>query len=207
MISSMKSIVISTLVLVLLIAGCAEEAQMEDKLEQDMTQQEMEKVMEEKMKDMEEKMEDIVAEKEDGWRNAILIDVTTNEPFKISDFKGTPILLESFAVWCPTCRKQQEQIQELHEELGDSFISISINTDPNEDADKVQEYLDRYEFGWRYALSPIENTQLLIDEFGVAVVNAPSAPVVLICEDQTARLMPRGLKRPEELSREMAKGC
>ncbi|PIN92559.1 hypothetical protein COU56_04225, partial [Candidatus Pacearchaeota archaeon CG10_big_fil_rev_8_21_14_0_10_31_9] len=37
------------------------------------------------------------------WMNTELNDISTGETFKISDFEGKPVLLESFAVWCPTC--------------------------------------------------------------------------------------------------------
>jgi len=42
-----------------------------------------------------------------AWMEIELVDVATGETFKISDFKGNPILLESFAVWCPTCLAQR----------------------------------------------------------------------------------------------------
>ena len=35
------------------------------------------------------------------WRDIPLRDAVTGETFRITDFRGTPILLESFAVWCP----------------------------------------------------------------------------------------------------------
>ena len=141
-----------------------------------------------------------------NWRDIQLTDVTTGEAFKISDFKGKPILLESFAVWCPTCLQQQRQIKRLSEE-GDTSIHISLDTDPNEDEIIVREHAQKNGFEWRFAVSPVDLTKSLIDEFGVGVVNAPRAPVVLICEDQSARLLKGGVKSPSELKAEIAKGC
>ena len=137
------------------------------------------------------------------WREYELTDINTGETFKISDFKGTPVLLESFAVWCPTCTKQQQEVKKLHDELGDSFISISIDTDPNENANKILEHTQRNGFDWRYAISPSELTQTLIDEFGVIFINAPQAPIVLIDKDQNARILKRGVKSSEELKSEL----
>ncbi len=155
-------------------------------------------------KQIEEKTSKVL---EGDWKDVSLTDVSTKETFKISDFKGKPILLESFAVWCPTCRKQQEKIKQLHEELGSSVISISLDTDPNEEESQVIEHQNRYGFDWLFAVSPVEVTQALIDEFSISVVNAPSAPVILICEDQSARLLKRGIKSAEELKQEIDKGC
>ncbi|MBI2043731.1 redoxin family protein [Candidatus Pacearchaeota archaeon] len=117
------------------------------------------------------------------WINAELKDVRTGENFKISDFNGKKVLLESFAVWCPTCTKQQIEIKKLHSEVGDSIVSISLDMDPNEDESKILKHIEENGFEWYYAVSPIEMTQLLIDEFGNSIINAPSAPMVLICEN------------------------
>jgi thiol-disulfide isomerase/thioredoxin len=47
-----------------------------------------------------------------AWMDIVeLTDVATGQTFKLSDFKGKPVLLESFAVWCPTCLRQQETLQ------------------------------------------------------------------------------------------------
>ena len=68
-----------------------------------------------------------------AWLATELTDVSTGETFTIAEFAGTPVLLESFAVWCPICTNQQKQVRALHEEVGDDVISIALNTDPNED--------------------------------------------------------------------------
>lgn len=144
---------------------------------------------------------------EGDWRDVELTDVLTGENFKISDFKGKPILLESFAVWCPTCRKQQEKIKELHEEVGDAVVSVSFDTDPNEEESQVIGHANKHGFDWRFVVSPPSVTKALIDEFSISVVNAPGAPVVLICEDQSARFLGRGVKSANELKQEIEAGC
>ncbi|MBR9675391.1 redoxin family protein [Candidatus Woesearchaeota archaeon] len=141
------------------------------------------------------------------WKNALLKDVNTGEEFRINDFKGKLILLESFAVWCPTCTRQQKEIKEFHESVGDDIISISLDTDPNEDEERVLQHATSNGFGWYYAISPREVTQSLVDEFGVSFVNAPLAPVLLICEDQSARLLRSGVKNADALKEEVEKGC
>ncbi|MBW2995383.1 redoxin family protein [Candidatus Woesearchaeota archaeon] len=170
-----------------------------------MTEQQMqEKAMEERQV-IEEMTKDMPAVSD--WVDIELTDVSTGETFRISDFKGKPVLLESFSVWCPTCKKQQDKIKELHEEVGDSVVSISLDTDPNEDEAKVRGHATRYDFDWYFAVSPVELTKALIDDFGIGVVNAPSAPIVLICADQSARMLPRGVKDADELKTEIGRGC
>ncbi len=137
------------------------------------------------------------------WLSTPLTDIATNQQFTLDQF-NTPILLESFAVWCPTCTKQQNIIKDLHEIVGDTVTSISLDTDPNEDTAIVQNHINQHGFDWYYAISPPELTQSLIDQFGINVVNAPRAPIVLICPDHSARLLKNGLKSVEELQQEIA---
>ena len=142
-----------------------------------------------------------------AWMEIELTDVATGETFKISDFKGKPILLESFAVWCPTCLAQQKEMKKVKQIEGENIIHISLDTDPNEDENKVGEHIRRNELDWYFAVSPVELTQALIDEFGLSFVSAPRAPVVLICEDQSTRFLRSGVKSAEELISEIQKGC
>ncbi|WP_406656383.1 redoxin family protein [Methanolobus sp. ZRKC2] len=143
----------------------------------------------------------------EDWRDTELTDVETGETFRISDFEGTPVLVESFAVWCPTCLEQQKEVQKLESSEGDAIIHISLDTDPNEDQEQVREHLSRNGFEWYFAIAPPEMTRDMIDEFGQEVVVAPSAPVVLVCENQSARLLPSGVKTAEQLKEEVEKGC
>jgi thiol-disulfide isomerase/thioredoxin len=141
------------------------------------------------------------------WQNVELREVTSLETFKINDFEGMKVLVESFAVWCPTCTRQQKNIEELHRELGNSIVTISLDTDPNEEESVVRDHVQANGFKGMYAVAPKVLTKALIDKFGVGVVNAPSAPVILVCENGNSRLMDRGLKSVEELKEEIAKGC
>ncbi len=142
-----------------------------------------------------------------AWMDIELTDVATGEKFKISDFKGKPILLESFAVWCPTCLAQQRQVAQVKERAGDAIVHISLDTDPNEDEARIKEHIERNGLDWYFAVSPIELTQALIDDFGLQMVNAPGAPVVLICEDQSTRFLRSGVKSADDLLSEIEKGC
>lgn len=134
--------------------------------------------------------------------NTELKDIRTGENFKISDFSDKPVLLESFAVWCPTCTFQQREIKKLHEEIGDSVVSISLDTDPNEDEARILQHISSNNFEWYYAISPVDLTRSLIDEFGIGIVNAPSAPVILICNNE-ARKLDSGVKSSGELKEEV----
>ena len=141
------------------------------------------------------------------WKDIPLADVQTGETYSISDFSGKPVLIESFAVWCPLCTRQQHSIKQLHDDVGDAVISVSLNTDPNEDSDLVKNHAKSNGFDWKYSISPVKLTRALIDEFGSSVVNAPSVPVILVCPDQSSRLLARGVKSADELKTQIGLGC
>ena len=71
--------------------------------------------------------------------------------------------------------------------------------------DKVAAHIARHGFDWRYAVAPAELILALKEEFGVGILNAPSAPMVLICGDQSVReMLKRGVKRPNFLHEQVA---
>ena len=142
------------------------------------------------------------------WRDYELVDTRTGETFRVCEFEGKPVLLETFAVWCPTCLKQQQEVKKMVAEGGKGVIHISLDVDPNEDEEIVRNHMESNGFKWYSAVAPPEMTQDLIDEFGITVVNAPAAPVILVCEDQSARLLEqRGVKPVALLEEEIEKGC
>jgi thiol-disulfide isomerase/thioredoxin len=146
---------------------------------------------------------DKTASQSSDWRDISLRDIRTGRTFTISDFKGKPVIMETFAVWCPTCAKQQREIRKLHSEIGNEFVSITIDIDPNENEEKVKEYLKENGFDWLYAVAPPELTRLLVNRFGTVIANAPSAPVLLINKDGNAKLLERGVKSSEKLKSEI----
>ncbi|RMD65991.1 TlpA family protein disulfide reductase [Candidatus Pacearchaeota archaeon] len=137
---------------------------------------------------------------ETDWARATFHNALTGEEFKIADFKGKTILVESFAVWCPTCKRQQEEIKALHEKLQDqNLVSISLDLDENEDEAKIVSHAQSNGFNWIFARSPNENSRFFIAEFGTDFAAAPFAPVVLVCPDGSYAMLKRGLKLESEL--------
>ena len=142
-----------------------------------------------------------------SWQDTELTDVTTGESFKISDFRGKKVLVESFGVWCPVCLAQQKETAKLKDMVGEDVVLVSVDTDPNEDAAIVKNHAAENNLDWYFAVGGATFTQSLIDEFGLTVVNAPAAPVVLVCEDGATRYLSSGVKPAESLNEEIEKGC
>ena len=134
------------------------------------------------------------------WRAVELTDVTTSETFSIEGFAGRPVLVEFFAVWCPVCTSQQEEMGALVDRT-DDLVAVSLNVDPNEDAEQVSEHASEHGFDWHYAVAPSSMTRALVEEFGTVVTNAPAAPVVTVCPGGGASLVEgRGVKSADDLA-------
>ncbi|PSG99071.1 MAG: hypothetical protein BRC29_02995 [Nanohaloarchaea archaeon SW_7_43_1] len=137
------------------------------------------------------------------WKQVELEDVRSGETYTVAELEK-PVLIETFAVWCTTCTKQQKETQEFHSKS--EVTSVSLNVDPEEDRENIQEHLNRHGFDWRYSISPTSLTRSLISDHGRVMVNPPSAPMVLVCKDGERKL-PTGVKPVSKLHEEVEKGC
>jgi hypothetical protein len=135
------------------------------------------------------------------WFGIEMTDVSTGETFTINDYAGNVILLETMAVWCPNCIFQQHEVTKLHESLGypDDFVSISLDTDLNEDEELLKAYVEEWGFDWHFAVSPRQVTHDLGNLYSAQYVNPPLAPMMIIDRDGTIEHLPYGIKDVDTL--------
>jgi len=136
-----------------------------------------------------------------AWQDFELTDIE-GKTFTISELEK-PLLFETFAVWCPACKIQQDHGKAAHKLV--EFTSVTVDIDPNEDEELVREYVEKFKFGGSYVIAPREFTEMLLDEFGFGIVSAPSVPVVLVCDD-SYRFLKRGIKDADDLA-EAVRSC
>ncbi|MFB6218055.1 MAG: TlpA family protein disulfide reductase [Halobacteriaceae archaeon] len=122
-----------------------------------------------------------------AWLTAELTDVTTGKTFTVAGLaEQKPVLLETFAVWCPVCTNQQSAIQRFRQEHPDIAFPVSLNVDPNEDRQKVRDHVNQNGFDWRYAVAPPQVSASLQASFGSSMLNPPSAPMAVVCSASAA---------------------
>jgi len=136
-----------------------------------------------------------------AWYSVQLTDVNTGESFTINDLKGRVILVETMAVWCSNCLRQQKQVKALHESLGerDDFVSLGIDIDQNEDADKLQSFIASNGFDWLYVVAPAEVSREIASLYGAQFLSPPSTPMLIIDRKGVAHPLPFGIKSAEDL--------
>jgi hypothetical protein len=136
-----------------------------------------------------------------AWFNAELVDVRSGESFHIADFESKVVLVETMAIWCSSCLRQQQQVKALHALLGerDDFISLGLDIDPNEEAKMLKNYTEQNYFDWMYAISPAEVSRELGQLYGAQYLNPPSTPMLIIDRHGEAHMLPFGIKSTEDL--------
>lgn len=136
-----------------------------------------------------------------AWFSAALTDARTGETFTIAGFKGKVVLVETMAVWCSNCLKQQAQVKALHEQLGmrDDFVSLGLDIDPNEEAAQLKAFIESNGFDWMYAVAPAEVSAEISSLYGAQFLNPPSTPMLIVDRNGKAHPLPFGIKSAADL--------
>jgi thiol-disulfide isomerase/thioredoxin len=135
-----------------------------------------------------------------AWATTELTDVATGETFRLADLAGRTVILETMAIWCTNCLRQQGHVYEALEQLDpDRVAYVLIDVDPNETPAALAQYRDRNGFTGIYAVADRDLARALAAEFGDQVLNPPSTPMIVIGSDGRVTLTPFGQKSPDEI--------
>lgn len=136
------------------------------------------------------------------WLSTVLTNVRSGEVFTIQDYLGKVVLVETLAMWCSNCKKQQIQVQALHTALGEmgaDLVSIGLDIDSNEVAADLKEYTEVNGFDWVYTIAPVEVTREIGQLYGDQFLNPPSTPILIIDRQGQVHPLPFGIKSAEDL--------
>lgn len=140
----------------------------------------------------------------DLWRTAELRDVRNSETLRINDLTGRLVVIEPMAIWCTTCRLQQNEARDALANLDrEDIVYISLDVDPNETQSDLARYADEHGYGWYFVVASREVARSLAATFGDQVLSPPSTPKVLIAPDGQAEVN-FGIKRAAELEADFA---
>ncbi len=139
------------------------------------------------------------------WFSISLTDAQTGETFTMNDFAGKVVLLETIAMWCPTCLFQANEVRKLHKLLDNpvDLISVSLDVDLNEDQASLQEYVQEYSFEWRFAVAPLLVDRALGNLYNAEYLNPPLSPMLIIDRDGNVHQLDYGLKEAETLKKDL----
>jgi len=70
----------------------------------------------------------------------------------LKELRGKVVLVNFWATWCPPCRSEMPDLDALYKQFRDQgFLVLAIS---DEDAGKVQEYIDQYHYSYPILLDP-----------------------------------------------------
>lgn len=90
-------------------------------------------------------------------------------------------------------------IKDTLADLGDDVVMISIDGDPNENADLLRRYADQLGLEWRFAVAPPEVMASLADEYGNQYLFPPSEPMVVVSPSGEPAPLDHGRKDADTL--------
>lgn len=136
-----------------------------------------------------------------AWFTIPLTDATSGETFTISDYKGKVVLVETLAMWCSNCLRQQKQVAVLHDLVGDNpdFVSVGMGIDTNENIEDLKGYIASNGFDWVYTVATPDVAREIGNLYGNQYLNPPSTPMLIIDRQGEVHLLPFGVKSAEEL--------
>ncbi|MBA2720124.1 MAG: redoxin domain-containing protein [Chloroflexi bacterium] len=137
------------------------------------------------------------------WATATLTNVTTGEPFRITDIvaSGKVVFVETMAIWCSNCRTQQIEATVAFKELDPERVEwVAIDVESSETAEALARYREQNKFPFSYAIADAGFARALVADFGETVLSPPSVNVIVIGTDGRITAL-RGHKSAEELRR------
>jgi len=137
------------------------------------------------------------------WFSTSFANASDGKAFKIDDFKGKVVLVETMAVWCTNCKMQQDQIKSLHEAMGmpKNLVTVSLDVDSKESNDILKAYVAKNGFDWMYAVAPVDVSREISKLYGEQFLNPTATPMLIIDRKGVAHPLPFGIKSTDDLKK------
>jgi cytochrome oxidase Cu insertion factor (SCO1/SenC/PrrC family) len=137
------------------------------------------------------------------WFSVELTDAQTGQTFTMNDYAGKVVLVETMAIWCPNCIVQANEVRDLHKLLGnpEDLVSVSLDVDLNEDQASLKEYVEEFDFEWRFAVAPLEVARALGNLYSAQYLNPPLNPMLIIDRNGDVHTLDYGKKSAETLQK------
>ncbi|HWQ67431.1 MAG TPA: redoxin family protein [Methanospirillum sp.] len=142
-----------------------------------------------------------------SWTKLPLTDAVTGEVFTLDELakQGKPVIVQTFAVWCPACSMQLRETARLTAGLPDAYTLVGLDIDPNDNLNSVKRHVEKNNFTGRYTASPAEVTRGLVETFGKSF--ALEIPQTIIICNQTVNLIGSGVFNEGTLKEILAEAC
>jgi len=142
------------------------------------------------------------------WMYTPMTDCVTGNDISTSSLISAdkPLIIHTFAVWCPACTKQLQETTKLLKEEPGTYQFLAIDIDSREDRDRIISHIQKNKFTEGYYVSaPEEVLTGLIDTFGQRILFTMPQTVV-IC-NKTVYLFRSGVAPSSLLKQNLERIC
>jgi thiol-disulfide isomerase/thioredoxin len=134
-----------------------------------------------------------------SWISVPMTEVNTGKTITIADLliTGKPIIIHTFAVWCPSCTIQLQESTRLVSDNPDTYIVLAMDIDPKEKAVIVKNHVQKNKFSEYFVNAPLEVSRDIVKTLGTGT--ALSLPQTIIITNGTVTLLGDGVFREANL--------
>lgn len=120
------------------------------------------------------------------------------EQKKLSDFRGKPVIVNFWATWCPPCRAEMPDFQQLYESEDVEILAVNL-TESEQNEDVVQEFIDEYQLEFPILMDQSSKitemyqvqafpTSFMVDSEGIIQFSARGAINYEIMQEELAKM-------------------
>ena len=115
------------------------------------------------------------------WMTIPITDTVTGKQTSIVDLAsaGKPIIMHTFAVWCPACSMQLRETKKLDLDNPGAIIILGVDIDPRENGDQVKNHVEKNQFTGIYVSAPPEFTRSLMKTVGPQIIQTLPQTVII----------------------------
>ncbi|MEJ7839665.1 MAG: redoxin domain-containing protein [Thermomicrobiales bacterium] len=136
------------------------------------------------------------------WMTLPLSDARTGTEYRVADYLGCTLYVETMATWCLNCKMQLTNVQEAYPNLDPNrVVVIAISVETELSAEDLATYAEVSEFDFLFSVASVDMLKAIVDAFGRESIVPPSTPHVLVAPDGTVGDLRTGGTSPEEIVR------
>ncbi len=150
---------------------------------------------------------------EDGtsWMDMPVTDMKGECTLSIRKFSGKTVIVPVLSDSCSSCfvllTRQLDEIDRLPALHKGEIVIVALDIDSPTGPGFIASYHDTPAFSGYSARSPEEMTLDIFHRFGPFAIDTATVPVILVCPDGHALLLPPGVKTAEMLDALIGKEC
>jgi len=79
-----------------------------------------------------------------------LTDVKTNKAVNLASLRGKPVWINFWGTWCPPCKAEMPEIEQLYQQYKDQVDIIGISMGPRDEPAGVAQFVDLNKYHWQF---------------------------------------------------------